>query len=490
MPLQPPEIIDLTALLGLSWVRRLGTQLGAHGAGGGAVSKADSYLEFHGGSWRVTVSVPRRLQKKLGATKLKRSLKTDSRKLANSLKWPVVAEFKKQIRIAAQGTPNDPLLGQALAMRDELRREQSLNVEPAFSVLDGIEIYAEQLLGDPVGEDEETGGPLYDPERERQAGYFSKVATGQATPLTALVEQWHSQEINRKERTRGDDRRALGYLEAWCKANAVHPTVEAIKRKVAGRFIADLPTIATSAKGGPPLTGRTVNKYVTSLSGYWKWLAARGMTDENVWRGQFLPKERVETEDGERPFTDDEVRKLLAGDPPMKALGPLMRIAALIGARIDAIASLRVKDSENGTFRFKRQKRESKERFVPIHSALVPLVEELTRAKGPDDDLFPEFPVPPPGSQRERSMPAVKAFGRYRRSVGVDERRPGRKRSLVNFHSFRRWFITKAEQAGINGDIIAFVVGQKRSGMTLGLYSGGPTLAQMGACVEAVKLPE
>jgi hypothetical protein len=37
--------------------------------------------------------------------------------------------------------------------------------------------------------------------------------------------------------------------------------------------------------------------------------------------------------------------------------------------------------------------------------------------------------------------------------------------------------------------IIAVVVGHKRSGMTLGRYSGGPLLEQVRRCVEAVRLP-
>jgi integrase len=120
---------------------------------------------------------------------------------------------------------------------------------------------------------------------------------------------------------------------------------------------------------------------------------------------------------------------------------------------------------------------------------LEPLVAELVSGKALDDDLFPEYPPPRPGAQQERSMPLVKSFNRYRKSVGVDESRPGRRRSLVNFHSFRRWFITKAEQAGQPEHIIAAVVGHKREGMTLGLYSAGPSRDQFKACVEAVRLP-
>lgn len=386
---------------------------------------------------------------------------------------------------------------EALALREALSRGEGEGEgrRNGYSLRDAIADRADEIRGDPISEhpDPETHAPAYeyDSDRERRAGYFHNIATGQETPLTALLQQWHIQAINRKPRTKGDDARALGYLEEWCKSNRIHPTLEAISRKVAGRFIGDLPTIAASAwTGQQRLTNTTANKYLSSLSGYWKWLMARGMIEDNIWRGQRLETERFAPDDRERPFTDEEVARLLSGSPRMGTLTPIMRIAALTGARVDAIVSLCVKDFENGLFRFKPQKKESGARLVPVHSALVSLIERLTRGKAPDDDLLPGFPVPPAGSQCERSMPAVQAFTNYRRSRGVDDRRPGRKRSLVNFHSFRRWFITKAEQAGIPESTIAFVVGHKRPGMTLGLYSGGPELEQLRACVEAVRLPE
>ena len=50
--------------------------------------------------------------------------------------------------------------------------------------------------------------------------------------------------------------------------------------------------------------------------------------------------------------------------------------------------------------------------------------------------------------------------------------------------------ITKAERAGQPPHIIEAAVGRKRSGMSLGRYSGGPGVKeQMRACVEAVRLP-
>ena len=48
-----------------------------------------------------------------------------------------------------------------------------------------------------------------------------------------------------------------------------------------------------------------------------------------------------------------------------------------------------------------------------------------------------------------------------------------KRRALTNFHSFRRWFITKCERADVKEPLIAAIVGHKRSGITLGRYSEG-----------------
>jgi integrase len=191
----------------------------------------------------------------------------------------------------------------------------------------------------------------------------------------------------------------------------------------------------------------------------------------------------------ERSFTDEEVLALLSG-PTSERMLDLMKAAALTGARLDAIVSLKVGDCGGGAFTFMPQKKEKQSRSVPIHSELLDIVSRRTAGKSADDCLFPDWPGPKkPGSQRERSFRASVAFTAYRREVGIEQTVPGRRRSLVNFHSFRRWFITKAEQAGEPENIIAAVVGHKRKGLTFGRYSRGASMVQMRQCVEAVRLP-
>jgi integrase len=89
----------------------------------------------------------------------------------------------------------------------------------------------------------------------------------------------------------------------------------------------------------------------------------------------------------------------------------------------------------------------------------------------------------------ERTDPIGKAFARYRRELGIQE--GARRRSRINFHSFRRWFITAAINANQPPHVVSLVTGHKegRKGMTLGRYWQGADDAALRAVVEAVKLP-
>ena len=93
-----------------------------------------------------------------------------------------------------------------------------------------------------------------------------------------------------------------------------------------------------------------------------------------------------------------------------------MMIGALSGARIDAIASLKVCDCKNGAFTFKRQK-EPRDRTIPIHSQLTGIVARRVKGKGPAEFLFHEMPIAT--STRPRSAAASQAFTRYRRKMKI-----------------------------------------------------------------------
>jgi site-specific recombinase XerD len=201
------------------------------------------------------------------------------------------------------------------------------------------------------------------------------MASGRATPIEYHHGDFLAQSLT-KARTKSDDRRAIAFLSAWCDQTSTPATLEAITRKEALRFHDALPKLP-----GAPASPVTLNKYLGRLSVYWQWLRHRELVEADVWERIKIPEPATPHDELERPFTDEEVRKLLAG-PASPAMHDLMMIAALTGARLEAIVDLRARDCEAGLFTFKPQKKEKSARGVPIHSALVDLVARRTQARG------------------------------------------------------------------------------------------------------------
>lgn len=421
----------------------------------------NQYLEQRRLGWYCVVEVPPLLRKQLGR-RLRRSLKTRDLNIARARRWAVVKDLKAAIEAARSGaTAADTLTEEALIWRDELERGDN-----------GPDDDRPLLLGDRAEEIAAERG-------EEAAGLFVQIARGEATPVNQMVDRWLS-ERRYTERTVGDHRRAVELLRGW---GGQLVSIEEISKRKAGDFVSE---VLLSGK----LAGKTVNKYLSSLSSYWKWLGKKGYAKENPWEEQGVPKQQQRGQEGEaaveRPFTNAEVRTLLDAAPD-GVLRDLMSIGALSGMRIEEICRLAVRDAVDGAFNIRRSKTAAGIRSVPIHPDLVPIVARRSADKKADEFLFDELNASGPGG--ERSMAVSKRFGRFRQTVKVHEKADGKRRSLVNFHSFRRWFITKAEEAGQPPWTIEAVVGHKREGMSLGVYSGGPSVEQLRGCVEAVRLP-
>ena len=168
-------------------------------------------------------------------------------------------------------------------------------------------------------------------------------------------------------------------------------------------------------------------------------------------------------------------------------LADAMLVAALSGMRVEEIYRLTVADCTGGWFQIRAAKTRAGMRRVPIHTALCGLVAKRTTGKGADGYLFHE-----PGALRigrERSMAASKRFGHYRKRLGIDAPIPGNRQSAIDFHSWRRRFVTMARNAGIDRATVAAVVGHEAGNVTDDVYSSGPRNDLLRACIEAVTLP-
>ena len=430
------------------------------------------FLEWHGQQYRVRVKVPAKLRYVIGRGKLIVPLHTANLKEANERKWAQVHRLKAIIAAAERAvSTKDPVEGEALQHR--LTADED---DTGYAIV----LRAEQI--------EETRGLA-------AAKAFADLASGRVTPLEHHRPDFVSHQAYRMK-SEGDFARALGWLSDWLRDSHLAVAVEAVGRKEAGRFIAESLTVGRSAK--------KATSYLGFLRQYWKWMMEKGHTTENPWAGQSLPTSPRGRRDalpdgGKRPFTDAEVVTLLCGDAD-PLLADLMPLAALSGMRVEEICQLYVSDCADGSFKVWAGKTDSARRTVPIHSALLGIVERRTKGKAAGDYLFDELPPMPP-SRETRSDPAVKRFTRYRRDVGVDERPNDKKKSNVDFHSFRRWFIRKVRDARLSGVqgfdewTLTWVVGHIDSDRPESLdlsqhgYAGADAERAKRALVEAVKLP-
>jgi hypothetical protein len=398
------------------------------------------YIELNHGKWRVVVG-----QREGGRiVKLQRSLGTSSLREAQRLRWPVVAELKAQLAGKAKGQST----GSADAWRAALAAGDGGPDDPTPHLLHD---HLDAIRGDPIATEEgERGNPvyIYDPEREQRAVEFADRAYGRATPLDTYLDPFLASRGKLREDTERRHRWAVKALADWLKAHHLPQTIEAVDGRTATRYVDDLPP----GRRDPERLGL-----------YWLWLVRREHAPSNPWRD--LRAARRAPVDPERAWTDEEARRLLSGpaSPPLRLL---MEVAALTGARLDAIIRMEVKGD---TIILPPQKKERGPRTIPLHSHL-----RVSLAG------FSGWPWPA-GNR------ASQAFTAYRRAV-LGEDPPGRRRAIATFHSWRRFFISKAERAGIDERIISDVVGHARRSMT-GRYSAGATMEQMRTAVEAVKLP-
>lgn len=296
-------------------------------------------------------------------------------------------------------------------------------------------------------------------------------------------------------KTTGERRGLVQKFARWAAGKGL--ILDRIDRRQAGKYVTE---------AIDPLHPVTQTKHLTALRQYWVYLAKRGHIDLPAgedrnsgwpWDGQQTEKRGKRVERGskveeERPFTDNEVSKLLYAPWPMKKpdwesqIRDATAISLLTGMRLAEVLTLWVGDVDGDWIDIKEGKTEAAARRVPIHPDLKAIVQRRTEGKAATDWLFHEL-----RTERDPGDTFGKRFKRFREGVGVDDRREGVRRSLVNFHSARRWFATKARHAGHPKETIAQIVGHKadKSDVTFGVYAREASEGQLKACVGDVKLP-
>ena len=451
------------------------------------------YLARRGKAYEAVVDIPPSKREVVGRKRLRKALGTSDVHIANARLRRALVELHAQIEAALHKRPEtDPRLAEALELRrsvDDVRagRLEGWGLSPVVVDYDEdgpIEEDAKDtamgLLSESIECRMKAIGATEGPER---AQTFGAIAFGASTPLTLHVDEWLTEPG--KNGARRVARSVVAYraivvtFGGWAAAEGV-AGVEGVTKRLAGRYVSKL-----HADG---LSGKRIAAVVSALSAYWGWMDRRGIyeRDVNPWRGQSPQKTVSAPKEDERAFTDAEVVALLTKAPDV-VTRDLMRLAALTGARIEELCRLTVAMCAGSIFDLPGSKTAAAARRVPIHPALAVMVEERCQDKAPNDYLLHELGNA--NKHGERGAAIGKRFGRWRQTAGVHDKVEGQRRSKVNFHSWRRWFITKALQANQPTRLVSQVVGHQLKGMTEGVYFGGDTIEALQACVEAVQLP-
>ena len=452
-------------------------------------------------NWHVRKAVPTDLRDVIGRNILEATLGTDALDVAIPRRNAQLAAWEQMFEDARR----QQLLGAAelnrIRQKAELRAWGYLQGNPEHGAgnLRRMEDAASRF---PQGDQEQATGMGVTSALARFERNYPAPAPleekASEIPVETLVEKWLDANLKGRRRskplrpkTASERRSTVGKFAHWLKSRGIENSVQTVTKSVANRFIEEAYEVTDSHP-------RTANKQIRSLSSYWRYLIQQEVAKRNPWEGQSLEEPVVPESERKRPFTDDEIRRLFAGDPG-QPLADVMKIAFFTGMRINEICELKVGNCANGLFRITDSKTNAGLREVPIHSGLEKLVTARTADRDGKAYLISELKTPADGASVKRSNPLVKKFKTFRESVGVDDVVGNSRVSRVTFHSFRNIFAHRAEDAlgqGVSGftyDTIQDVMGHSRTARQAGLtkgYAGPSGLDARRACVEAVRLPE
>lgn len=158
-------------------------------------------------------------------------------------------------------------------------------------------------------------------------------------------------------------------LKSFQDANQGLLFVDQVDRRMAGSFVSDV-----LLKSGR--TQKTVNRIISSLSAFWKWLFRRGLVEANPWLAQGNYRRGRKGRQGEkRPFTHEELVKLLSGNPEKvltnrygAAVFDLIRLGLMTGARLNELCELRQEQvvTKDKAIRIAGGKTASAARIIPV----------------------------------------------------------------------------------------------------------------------------
>lgn len=413
------------------------------------------HLEKRYNTYFASLKVPEDLQAKLGKKVLRKTLGTTDRRKALALARPIVSFWQAEFKALRGNAP--AAASEAMLWRQVLTRAWEKNPEEASTLEDAVTTRAEA-----IELKEGTAAALS----------FAKLALGDHTPSDAHFEEWavSIQHLEQKtqDQSAKDVRLLLGRFQA----------LELITASAVRKWCLEMTNRPES-----PVSASSLKRMVSFWRSYWKFLTKQ----EAVQAGldpfaliEYPAKSRKEAAtSGWFPFQPDAVVKLIraAEAKEDRELADLITLGAYTGARIEELCSLKIESIGDRSFKIEDAKTAAGVREVPIHAALLPLLERL-KSSSRDGFLLSGLTLNKYG---DRSNAIGKRFGRLKAGMGFGDQHV--------FHSLRKTLVTLLEDAGVSENLAADLVGHEKPRITYGLYSGGASLATKAEALARVSYP-
>lgn len=406
-----------------------------------------SYLQKRRLRWYAVLEIPEALRPAFGnKPRFVRSLETDSRTVAQRRAMPIVAGWQKEIA-GARNDPHDDAAFWARSLRlakSDKERE---------SIIEEIETAAWRIGA--VNVEHVGTAPSGDPGAQR----FYAAATGALVKTTEHLDEWLTTS------------RASAKTQDMQKADVTRfakefPLVSDINRPDVRRWVTRLMN-----DGKAKLSPATVQRILSALRGYWRYLQSISVAAEDAEPFNKLDvarqNQQAEPRTKRKPFEPASVLKLhkaaIVDDDG--ELADLISLGMWTGCRIEELCALKVDQVKGKSFTVGEAKTEAGWRDVPIHPKLAPTMKRLI-GKRKDGFVLAGLTENKYG---DRSNAIGKRFGRLKKNLGFG--------GQYVFHSIRKTVITILENAGIPENVVADIAGHEKPTMTYGLYSGGVSLA-------------
>ena len=409
-----------------------------------------NYLVLKSNIYYATLTIPLEMRDSIGrGVRFFQSTKSKSEPEALRRATVLVAGWKAEISKARGSAPNPKD-----TFWESLRRDYMATDDEGTKIV--IEKLAEKMAATAVNTNEATR--------------LFKFATDQAGILLApLVEDWKGS-LRVTQKTIDQQHRDVTRM-------AEHfVSLETLKPKMVKSW-----TDKLILEGS---TSATLERIGNGCHSFWRYLKKAGILPidaSDPFVGSFslarttAPRVTV----NRKAFTDAELatiyqKAIAKGDEP---LARVIALGAFTGARIEEICSLELKNCTRGMFKIVDSKTEAGIREVPIHPALVSLVDTMTK-ESVSGYLVPSNAA---GQYGVRSDPYSKRFGRLKESMKFS---PGHV-----FHSIRKTVATLLEQAAVKEGIAADILGHEKKTLSYGLYSSGSSMAQKLEAISRVSYP-